>query len=323
MPGYLLETMPSIHASIIGFIGAVSCAFGVVVFAKVREFGDARNNIVDTLKMASNINNSDHIEMTEDIVKGGRVDWGSALGVINKIHQGIDDEDKVKYTENLIAVLSRTFNSYPFSESGYYFAACKTKRDSKWWVDFKELIESLVNFKKQYSNSVFDVATYADRKKWNDWLIDNYHVPKECVLGVQKFMEHQWASRVIYYFEKIDSYASVLVEVEKTIEAENRWVEDFNIKRIKKDLTWVFILVMVLGVMAPMVLLQLRIDFDFCINNGWCWKPIYSYMLFFVTIVPYFYLFIRGVKGFGNAVRTVRQKDVSLLSKLMKLFRAG
>lgn len=321
MPGYLLETMPSIHASIIGFIGAISCAFGVIVFTKIREFGDARDDIVNTVKMASNLNNANSIEITQNIIKGDRVDWSLALKMIGRIRHKMADEQKLEYTKDLVGVLARAFNAYPFSESGHYFSASIKRRDLQWWADFNYMVQSLANFKDKNGSAVFEVAKFADKEEWGNWSRQYAHLPPEYILGFKEDLGELYTLMVIEYFRKIDSYVRLLVEVEKTVEAEKRWLEDFNIIKIKNDLVWVFSLVFASGVIVPMILLQLRIDYNICMKYGVCWNPLYAYMLFMFSILPYLYLVFRGAKGFGKAPGNVERKDKALYRKFKAWFR--
>lgn len=320
MPGYLLETMPSIHASIIGFIGAVTCAFGVVVFTKVREFGDARDNIVNTVRMASNLDNPHSIEITENIIEGDRVNWSLALNMIGRIRYEIGDEEKVEYTKNLVGILVRTFNAYPFSENGRYFSSSIKRRDLQWSKDFDYMVQSLTNFKNENSSAVFEAATFADQEEWNNLSRQFAQVPLEYTLKLKGNLSRIYTLMIIDYFEKIDLYAGILVEVKKNVEAENRWMEDFNVEKIKKNLVWVFSLVFAFGIIIPMILLQVRIDFDICIKYGACWNPLYGYILFIFSIVPYVYLVFRGMKGIGKVPSKTEWKGKALYAKFKGWF---
>lgn len=320
MPGYLLETMPSIHASIIGFIGAISCAFGAVVFTKVREFGDTRNSIVNTVQMASDLNNANSIPITEEVIKGDRVDWSSALKMIGRIRHQMADEAKAEYTKDLVAILARVFNAYPFWESGHYFSTSIKKRDLHWWPDFDYMVKSLVNFKNKNSSAVFKAAAFADQEEWSNLSRQRAHVSPDYILEPKGWGERIYTSMIIDYFRKIDLYAGILVEVKKTVEAENGWMEDLNVKKIKKDLVWVFSLVFAFGIIIPMILLQVRIDFDVCINYGVCWNPLYAYVLFLFSVAPYVYLVFCGINSVGKVPSKNERKEKTLYKKFKAWF---
>lgn len=324
----IIETMPSIHSTLVGFVGAFLCAIGVYALQKLHEATDRLTAVLGKAKVDFSPSSymSDSIGV---VLPDGRLDWSRFSRVMHAVRSLVlnedyhsagyplrvsSDDEIVSAFENLWVLLCHAFIMYPFNGGvdGIQLSevAEKLKQEK---FDFKRISEinerlmKLAWFKETSGEKVLEVARKYSlilrnrQKEFRQKMIIDQRPKFPPTMRQQDIdrMESDITNQPIYtihaeqvmveIFRMVDDYSKTFLPLLKDVlGVRDQWVRRLPIKKITK-LGFVFsCFILLVGVFLPPLVTGLQQDFNLCVDFNLCWSPWMGYLLYSVSALPYF-----------------------------------
>ena len=321
----IIEAMPSIHATLVGFVGAFLCALVVYAMQKIHETSDRLSDAIEQsrISLSPRMYHSDSIEI---VLKSGHLDWnkikkitGTASRFVNgeeRKGQHPTDDGVVTAFEELWIVLSHVFVCYPFNGelNGLSLSkAAQDLKDKKFDLGRMSEIRSKLGYlelcRQHYSVNFLALArSYSEvlrarivKRKLEEIVAMKARFAgqvtekemADLISPIENVSEVVLNSEqiILEFCSRVDECSSrllpVLVEV---ISARNLWERRLPLKRIVSWGGGFSCFILLVGVFLPSLILSLRSDFNLCAEYNACWASWMGYVLYGVTAVSYFVL---------------------------------
>ena len=305
MPSGILDALPAIHTTVIGFGAAFFSAFAVYGYQKVRE---AKDQFDKERKKAESFSTPPTYVLTppEDLFlkENGDLDWKrkvqrlvwEATVAFSDLDRdetleaqprggvgGPPDADIIRICRRLIIVLHYLFITYPFDgRSDVYRPGLTDLQDRRKQEPFDQErlreMESRIQFLsacwKQGRRSILEVAR---RCNIAEAAIARANGQQPDSTDLEQVISHFFGKVLVFE-------AKVLPVLQEELRLVNLYSDRFPIRRWSLWVIGFTAYVLVLGVFLPPLVQSLRSDY------GICWPPLLDYVLLAMTFCPYLWL---------------------------------
>ncbi|MGF6591067.1 hypothetical protein [Pseudomonas sp. 2835] len=314
----ILSVLPSIHSTLIGFVGAFVCAFGVYVLQKMHDIADAKASLV---RECEELRCSSHFGAHQKFVtEDGGLDWSAARRCVKRCvyySDQVPDEEVVQCYDDLLALMGCMFMVYPFlsgQQVQHFDEVIQRKRMAPLDAPrLKELTEhfgeiygrfthgdftgNLRNLAFRYDQIKYQAviarrAAYIERQPFNpiNDPDDNARKRKDREQNApQMHPFYPMAGVLDEALELLEKYrGEIIPQCHVLIGEGEKWGGRFASKQMIMFMLGSVFFLLLFGVFIPPVLVWVRESWDVCNDLSLCWSPWYSLILLVVTAVPYF-----------------------------------
>ena len=314
----ILSALPSIHSTLIGFVGAFVCAFGVYVLQKMHGIGDAKAILV---RECEGLRCSFYFGAYQQfITKDGGLDWFAAKQCVKRCVYDvgrIGDEEVVQYYEDLLALMGCIFMVYPFlsgRQAQYFDELIQKKRMASLdAVRLKELTENFGEIYGRFNHGGFNENLRGMALRYDQIKIQEIMERRVNYINTQPYnpfndpeenerkrkVREQEAPQMYPFIPMAGALDETLVLLEKykneiiprfhvLISESEKWGGRFSSRQMNMFMLGAVFFLLLFGVFIPPVLVWVRESWDVCNDFSLCWSPWYSLALLVVTAVPYF-----------------------------------
>ncbi|WPP56351.1 hypothetical protein SOI69_03525 [Acinetobacter pittii] len=326
MESKLLEILPSIHATIVGFFVAFYSAYYIYAIQKVSEL---HHTFLKTLKEAKlNTILPSYLIVGESILfdKNNNLDWDNKCRELlkNIVHRNdsLTLEDMHKTAKNLLVLFSYFFNSYPFTEKKIKNQI--QKNNTIFDINRLREIENRISYmmwiwETSKDKLILLIQNYDEFEKKQ--LKDRENKSKNSVLEMYKNLpeadrqailnsmdtnphKHHFESaqpKLINFFETVYSYRkNILPLIDNSLSEYNLYKNKLNIQKITLFILYLSLYILITGILLPLLTIEIISDMEL-ISKSFAFNY-WTYFLFTASFIPYFLVCIYFIKNLKNSI---------------------
>lgn len=303
----ILENIPGIHATIVGVLAAFYSAYFMFAYQKVTE---AKKKLEKVLKVSKDICTPDksvtngHSPLIDE---NGNLDWDekcknlirdakSIFSFLDTIKPGTDfqysynedDQKKImKLVDELTPFFSLFFTNYPMN-------------------GVSKVTTSQSVLKK--INNTFDYDRYSEIQRRISYLMWIWDTSQQSLITLfreyDETKERPFDKRLPYlieFFQRVQTYENqVMPTLEETINEFESYNDELKVKNTTKNVLYISAYIMVVGVITPLILLEIisKIEkFNNCLFISYI-----EYFILLSSFAPYFIIGFFFLKKIENSV---------------------